>query len=358
MKMIRIIIPVILAAITFLPSAASAEQQSEFTIGAILILTGTGANYGEYSKNGAILAQREINAAGGINGRPLKIIYEDETGSSAKAALTAYRKLTSQDHVKFILGPNWQDALVALAPIAQRENVFMITPSTPTSEQIPANIFSTWPDVEDEVDKIAPLIIKSGKRLAILSVQQAWENIVDARLKSTFAKLGGAVVVHETPPPDTTNVKAEVLRVKAGRADVVFISSYALFGVYAQELKKQGIAMPMYGIEVDQAAIDSANGTTEGLIYIGPDYPSSRFSDSFKSSFGKSPDVPASNAYDAVHLLARAINEVGDDPNRVTNYFRSFHDFEGASGLISSRSGRTRMSTAFYVVRNGKFERR
>jgi len=334
-----------------------AEDARELKVGAIAILTGTGANYGLYTERGASLAADEINAAGGVRGRRLRLIFEDETGSKAQAALGAYRKLTVDDGVRLILGPNWQDALSVLAPLARREKVFLITPSTPTSEKTPANVFSTWPDPVQEIDLIAPRIRAGAKRLAILSVQQAWEGLVDARLLELFPALGGEIAAHETPPPDASDVRAEVLRVKAAKPDAVFISSYALFGLYAKELRKQRITAPLFGIEVDQAAIDSAGGTAEGLIYVAPSMPDAGFTAKYRSRFGSTPDVPASNAYDAVRMLALAIEEVGDDPQAVAEHFRALREYHGAAGTISSENGRTRMSLSLYAVRAGKFER-
>lgn len=337
--------------------ASQAAEPDTYNIGAILILSGNASNYGFYSQRGANLALDEINAAGGIKGKPLRIIYEDESGGKAMPALSAYRKLTKQDGVKFILGPNFQDALAALAPIAERDKVFLVTPSCTTSETAPSFVFSTWPNAEHESETIAKRIFIRSKRLAILGEQQAWSSIVDAQVIKTFRELGGEIVAHEAPAPQATDVRSEILRVKAASPDAILISGYNLFGLYAKEIQRVGLAVTIFGIELDQSAIDSAGGSAENLIYIGPSMPNSQFVKKYSSKFSSPPDLPASNSYDAVHMLSSAIAQVGDDPEAVANYFREIKEYQGSSGTIARAGGRTKLSLSFYSVKNGKIVR-
>ena len=99
--------------------------QDEIEIGAILMLTGMASNFGEDSQKGIELAVQEINAAGGINGKQLKVVYEDDQGDNAAVAVTAFHRFLSED-IKIIVGPNWSPSGNALAPLACDNDVLMM----------------------------------------------------------------------------------------------------------------------------------------------------------------------------------------------------------------------------------------
>src|SRR3989344_6376843 len=91
-------------------------------IGGVFILTGEGASWGEATRNGMELAIGEINNRGGIDGRKLQAIYEDD-GSDPKKAIAAFNKLTEVDGVKFIIGPNWSNTGTALINLIKQKGV-------------------------------------------------------------------------------------------------------------------------------------------------------------------------------------------------------------------------------------------
>ncbi|RLA99718.1 MAG: ABC transporter substrate-binding protein, partial [Deltaproteobacteria bacterium] len=102
-------------------------KEKVIKVGAILRLS-TGASDGLPAKRGIEIAVDEINAAGGINGKPLKVIYEDSK-DSPQASVTAFEKLISMDKVKVVIGPMMSGNTLAVAPIAERNHVVVITPN-------------------------------------------------------------------------------------------------------------------------------------------------------------------------------------------------------------------------------------
>ena len=102
------------------------EAQAPFRIGVMESLTGPGESYGNVANHAKQMALDEINAAGGINGRPLELVVEDSM-CSAQGAVSAYRKLTSADGVKIILGPSCSGAMLGAAPLAEEDGVVLFS---------------------------------------------------------------------------------------------------------------------------------------------------------------------------------------------------------------------------------------
>jgi ABC-type branched-subunit amino acid transport system substrate-binding protein len=268
--------PRLLLLLGFLFHAASViADTTPIKVGAILILTGANAEYGVQAQRGAQLAVDDINQAGGVGGRPLSIIWEDETAGKAERAVSAYRKLVHVDGVKFILGPSFQDGLLAIAPLAKTDGIALVTPSTP-SQGLP-QVFGTWIDPSIEADHIAQHIRKTSKTVSVLAAQQSWELMVADAFKSKFRELGGEVV-----------------------------------------------------------------------SYAAPQY---------QTKYQTAPDNPSFQAYDAVHLLAKAIEAKGEKPSEVLKYLSSFDSFDGASGTIRTIGGRTLTSMGLFRANGGEFKR-
>ena len=97
-------------------------------IGAILILSGVGSNWGEDTQKGMELAKDHINRNGGLLGKNLSIIYEDNPGDDAKTALSALQSLKIRG-IDMIVGTTWSGSGKAVAPVACEEKILMISPS-------------------------------------------------------------------------------------------------------------------------------------------------------------------------------------------------------------------------------------
>jgi len=241
---------------------------------------------------------------------------------------------------------------MAIAPLAKKDNLF-ITGVTYMPEA-PENVFSVWMDAELEADVLAERLFQRYKKIGILSSQQSWESTIAHRLKKTFESLGGQVLSFHEPLQNARDVRSEVLKVKASRPEAVFISSYFLLPRYTVGLRQLKAYMPLYGVELDQHVVDNCRGAANGLVFLAPASPNHRFKKKFKKRFGSNADIPSIQSYDAVHILAEALKEKGEDVNGVMEYYRNFKSYEGASGTISRKNGKTEIATAFYVIDNGK----
>ncbi|MBX7136900.1 MAG: ABC transporter substrate-binding protein [Oligoflexia bacterium] len=325
-------------------------------VGAISVLSGEGASWGVNHQRGTLLAAEEFNRKGGINGRSLEVIFEDSPSGIARNAVSAYTKLTSNDHVKFILGPLMMDEMLALAPLSKRDGVFL---GGATYMPNPGdNAFSTWIDADLESDRIAREVLSKYKKVAILASQQSWEEQVAVRFNSTFTHFGGSIVLFEKPSFDAADVRAEVLKMKQKRPEAVFITSYLLLAKYLKEMRALGMSLPIFSLELDQSVIDSCSGAAEGLIFIAPDAPTDAFVKKFRERWKAEPDIPAASSYDAANLLFTAMNESGAEVKKVIDFFKAFQGYDGAVGRIERVDGKTVISTALYRVEHGKIVRK
>lgn len=320
-------------------------------MGAISVLSGEGPAWGVNHQRGSLLAVDEINAAGGVAGKQVRVIFEDSPSGLARGAVTAYRKLTAVDKVRFILGPLTMDESSALLPLAEKDGVFLM--GATYFPRVSTNSFSTWIDADIESDRLATHLRTRFARIAILASEQSWEAHTARRIRATFIRLGGQVDVLEEPSFETASVKNEALKVLRGNSDAVVITSYFLFAKYVRELKALKVTVPLFGIELDQSVVDSTGGLAEGVRYIAPSPPKREFVAKFRRRFEADPDIPAASSYDAVHVLCNAIRDHGSDVAQVSAALNRLREYNGAARM-EVRDGKVVVGTSLYEVRDGR----
>ena len=181
-------------------------------IGGIFILSGEGASWGEAAKNGMELAIKEINAEGGIEGKPLQGIYEDD-GSDPSKAISAFNKLTNSDGVKFIIGPNWSNTGLSLIELIKQHGVVAISPSLglPAYNESSEYIFNTWPHDEILSENLAQYVYDKGYRnVAVFGANDVWVKAQDQAFIKKFVELGGKIAFLYEPLVTVTDVMSEV----------------------------------------------------------------------------------------------------------------------------------------------------
>jgi ABC-type branched-subunit amino acid transport system substrate-binding protein len=122
-------------------------------------------------------------------------------------------------------------------------------------------------------------------------------------------------------------------------------------------LQALDIRAPVYSIEIDASAVVSAGTASEGITFIRPAAPDDKFNQTFRAMWKVDPDIPASQCYDAIMILSRAIVAGVSDKESFATYFKSFPSYVGASGTISITNGKTLMSTDLFRVASGQIKR-
>ncbi|HLG25881.1 MAG TPA: ABC transporter substrate-binding protein, partial [Candidatus Gracilibacteria bacterium] len=201
------------------------EEGDTVTIGGILPLTGEGAAYGDPMQKVAQIALDKVNAAGGVNGKKLSVIWEDGKCNGADAA-NAANKLINVDKVKVIYGGFCSSETLAIAPIAEKAGVVVLSPGSSSPDITNAGdfIFRNYPSDASQGKVLAEYVNSKGlKKVAILSEQNDYTLGIQKVFEEKFKELGGTVEV-QTYLPQDSDFRTPLVKLKAGTPDALFIN--------------------------------------------------------------------------------------------------------------------------------------
>jgi branched-chain amino acid transport system substrate-binding protein len=236
-------------------------------IGSFGALTGPGYLYGKLPMNGIEVVFDQVNAAGGVNGRKLELVREDDRCDPA-AAIGAAKKLIFEDKVFAIIGGGCSNATFAAREVLDEAKipvVIMASVHDGITTPVSPNIFSVA--LTSTIESQAQLefaIAQGAKRIAVVSMRDAWGRARYTPLMEAFQKKGIKPVLDEEMAPDANDATAQVLRLKAANADAVLIVLYpkpaAIFMRDAQKLGFKPLAIGQTGI-ADPAAFEDQVGS-------------------------------------------------------------------------------------------------
>ncbi|NQU77275.1 ABC transporter substrate-binding protein [Candidatus Falkowbacteria bacterium] len=323
------------------------SEENPIKIGSILILTGEGASWGTAAKNGIDMALEKINSQGGIDGRKLVVVHEDDQ-SDPKNALSAFQKLTGIDGVSTIIGTTWSHTGLPLVDLAKENKTLIISPSLGVKDFNEASeyLFNTWPHDFYLSQELADYVYKKGHRkVALIGAQQVWVKDQTNAFKSRFEELGGSIEVLLEPNPTDKNANTDALKIKEKEADIDAIISTTdgiLVGVQiAKRVREIGIELPIYSISIDADVIAAAEGAYEGMEFLTFLTPTQKFQKEYEEKYGLAIDIGAASAYDAAILIAEAMKETkSTDTAVLQEHLNKIEQYNGVSGeLVSDGKG-------------------
>ncbi len=317
-----------------------ASQDQEIHIGSILILSGEGASWGEASKNGIDMAVTDINAKGGVLGKQLVVTHEDNQSSASKS-VSAFQKLTGSG-INFIIGPNWSTFGLPLVDLAKQKKAVVISPSLGLKDFNEANeyLFNTWPHDDALSRKLAEYVYAKGYRnVALFGIQDVWNKTQTQAFSEAFKKLGGTIAFTYEPLISTTDVRSEVAKFKQTKADAVVLtnSGFSLLPISARQMKDLGVRLPLFSLTLDSKLISDCSGACEGLQFLTFLTPTQEFETRYKQEFKRNVEIGSDSAYDAVMLLAQAMEATkSTDTTVVAHYLARVKEYKGVSGDLVS----------------------
>jgi branched-chain amino acid transport system substrate-binding protein len=334
-------------------------------------LTGRTSNFGQSTKNGALMAVDEINKAGGINGRQIQILSEDDEGRPEKAA-TVVTKLIDQDRVIALVGEVASGNTLAAAPKAQAAKVPMISPSStnPAVTQVGDYIFRVCfidPFQGEVMAKFAANTLKAKKAAIMLDFNSPYSRGLTEFFESSFTKLGGQVVTKQSYTQGDRDYKGQLTSIRSLNPDVIYVPGYyGEVGVIAKQAKQLGITQPLLGgdgwdaPQLWELGGDALNGDFISNHYSVED-PSpaiQKFVGDFKSRYNIAPDALAALGYDAMRVLADAIKRAGTTEGaKLRDAIAATKDFPGVTGVISINGDRNAVKPAVVLkLQGGKYE--
>jgi branched-chain amino acid transport system substrate-binding protein len=335
-----------------------ASAADPIKIGAALNLTGGLASIDEPAKNGAQLAVDKINAAGGVNGRPLQlVVYDGKTDPAVEASITT--QLINSDKVPVILGFADSDAVLASAPLAQKAGIPFVTvgaTSPKLPDQVGSNMFLACFGDNTQAAVAAAFAIDNLKlknAYVIEDTGMEYTTLLSKYFQETFEKMGGKIVGRDTYRSGDKTFTAQITKVKAARTkpDFLFISAGpSEIGLIVRQVRQAGLTMPIVGgdgydtpllLEVGGNAANDVYFTTHALISPDSTGMSKQFYDEYSKAFGKPPESAfVALAYDTVYLIADAIKRAGSTtPSAIRDALQQTKNLPGVAGDIGYAEG-------------------
>lgn len=324
-------------------------------------LTGPTFNFGQSAINGVLMAASEVNQAGGINGRQIDVVIDDDKGSPEEAArLTA--KLIDQDKVVAIIAGGTSGNSRAAAPKAQASHIPMISPSStdPAVTQTGNYIFrACFVDTfQGEVMATFAINTLKAKKAAIFfDFNSPYSKGLTDYFKLSFGRLGGTIVSEQTYTQGDADFKGQLSTIRSAEPDVIYIPGYyGDVALIAKQARMIGLTQPLLGgdgwdaPELWQLGGDALNGAYISTHYSVDD-PSpaiQQFVDLYKQRYGNLlPDAHAALAYDAARLLFDALARTGStEGDKLRDALAQTKNFNGVTGVISMDADRNAVKPA------------
>ncbi len=325
-------------------------------VGFIGPLTGNAVSLGVAARSAVELATEEINAAGGVNGRKIEMIYEDGQ-CNPKAAVNAANKLIGVDKVSAIVGGLCSSETSAFAPQAMQNKAIVMSycSSAPPLSSTGKYFFRDYPSDAFQGKFAAQYAYNTlgAKKVAVIYHIGDWGTGVKTVFEAEFKNLGGQIVVDEGTLPEARDYRTQLTKVKAANPDYLYLPLYPEGGTaLINQLKEFSIKTKVLGADAwgDPKLQKDVSGKAD-ILYVGP---KTLLSDEFKSKLlnktgGDQVPVCAPQAYDALYVLTKAMSQVGLDPDKLQDAIRKT-DYAGVSGKIQFDQNGD-MTIADYVVK-------
>ena len=342
----------------------------EILIGHYGSLTGSQATFGISTDNGIKMAIEELNAAGGINGRKVKLVTYDDKGE-AREASTAVTRLVTKDGVVAVIGEVASGLSLAAAPICQEGGVPMISPSStnPKVTKVGDMIFRVC-FIDPFQGKVCAKFarehesLKASKAAIVTDQGSPYSVGLEEEFEKSFVALGGTVVSKQTYQAGDQDYSAQLTSIRAAEPDVIFVPGYYTeVASMILQARKLGMTQPFVGADgwdsakLGEIAGDAINGCFYSNHYSQED-PSPKIQDfiaKYKAKHNEIPDALAALGHDSAMILFDAMKKAGSlEGAAIAVELAKTKDFDGITGKISIDAERNAVKPAVMLeMKNG-----
>lgn len=357
----------VLSATLAIATGCTKRNKNEILIGHFGSMTGAEATFGKSTDEGIRLAVEEINAKGGIKGKPVRLLTMDNQGKAEEAAAVATR-LIEQEKVTALLGEVASSRSLAVAPIAQKKKVPMITPSStnPRVTEMGDYIFRTCfidPFQGLVMAKFAYENLKLRKVAVLRAVNSDYSMGLSKVFVEQFTRMGGKIVADTSYQSQDVDFKAQLTQIKSSGPEGIFIPGYYTeIGLIARQAAELGMKVPLMGgdgwdspklFEIGQETING-NYFSNHYSNESSDPLAVAFMTNFKKRFNKSPDGLSAAGYDAAKVLFAAMEKAPDlSGSAIRDAIAATKDFPGVTGTITINEQRNAVKSAVVVQVQG-----
>jgi len=366
----------VIAAAQAAPKAPSGEP---YVIGAIFSITGDASSLGIPERNTAQMLEKQINAAGGINGRPLKIIIEDDRGEPAET-LNAAKRLVERDKVLAIVGPSRTGNTMAIKSYMETVRTPLVSCAAGIDIVEPVNpwVFKTPQSDRMAAEKLIPYL-KSKKitKVATLSDNTAFGKSGLQELKKYLPEAGIEIVTSEEYGPKDPSMETQLTKIKGSKAQALICwGTPPGPAIVAKNMKQLAMNIPLlcsHGVANDtflKLAGDAANGViiTVGPLLVANEIPANNpqkkvllnYAKQYQKQFGKPADTFGGHAYDSISLVVNALKETGASRSKLRARLERTKGYVGVGGVFNfskaDHNGLTKDAFVIAKVVNGKWK--
>jgi branched-chain amino acid transport system substrate-binding protein len=376
-------------------SQAQGEEKAPYSVGAVFSVTGGASFLGEPERNTAKMVEEWVNAAGGIQGHPLKVIIEDTKSEEAQAVLSV-RKLLEKDKVTAIIGPSTTGESMAVVPIMEKAKtpliscaaaLSIVTPKEELDRILSAKTFempkkqNKWIFKSPQTDTAAVEAIydhmkkKGISRIAIITVTAGFGDFGRQELKRVAPGYGIAIVADERYGPKDSDMTAQLTKIKGTDAQAVVNWSVGPPQVIVTKNWNQlDMKIPLYQSHGfgSKRNIELAGGAAEGVLCplsrlvvaekIRADHPQKAVILKYKTEYEKRFKTDVStfggHAWDALYMSIDALKAVGPNKEKIRDYLENkIKNWPGTGGVFTmspeDHTGLKKDAFEMIGVRNG-----
>ncbi len=302
-------------------------QDKPIKVGVVLPLTGEQAKFGEIEKNSFLMALEEINKAGGVQGKPIELIIEDDTGKP-EVGRSGVEKLISQDKVVMLTGGYSSSVTYAICAAAQQRKLpFLVTTgsSDKITEQKWDYVFRINPPVSEYPSALNSFLAEVVKpqTVAILYENTLFGQSGSKEFAAECEKIGIKVLVKEGYEAGAIDFKPLLVKVKAAKPDFAYMISYVMDAALLIRQSKEldfntklfvggaaGFTLPEFAKNAGEAAefVFSASLWAPTLPYSG----AKEYSDKYMQKFGTATEYHGAEAYASMQVVADVLKRAKD----------------------------------------------
>jgi len=357
---------------------APAARAEVIKIGAILAETGPAAFLGGPASRSLRMLADEINAAGGIKGHTVELIIKDSAGSPEKAISFA-KQLIEEDRVFAIIGPSTSGESLSIKKVCEDGRTIMISCSAADLIVTPVSphIFKTAPSDRFAARQIYTLMQKRGiTKIAVLAANDGFGKAGKEQLARNAADFGITIVAEDVYDKSATDLTASVAKLKA-KPEIQAVVNWSIVpaqAILAKNIRQAGWDVPLFQSHgfANIKYAEAAGVAAEGIIFPAsrmlvadalPPGPQRdflvKYRDSYESKFKEKVSTFGGHTYDALTILARAIEQAGTDREKVRDAVENTTGLIGTAGTFNfsptDHGGLGMDAFAMLTVRDGQF---
>ncbi len=355
-------------------TATGGDAGGEIKVGVVLDITGAGASLGVPERQTVEMLAEQVNAAGGITGRKLKLFIEDNQ-STEDGAAKATSKLLNTEKVDILLGASRTGPSLAMRPLAEKAEKPMISFAA-NAKIVDGSkwVFKTAQNDRVVLEKMVDDMKAKGiTKVAVARDASGFGEGIPEMLTEIGKSAGITVTTVQKFAPDATDFTSQMLGLRDSAPQAVLIWGIPPAAGLAQKAYKQlALNVPVYqshGIG-NQAFLDTAGDTANGLLapmgrmlvanQLKDDDPQkavvTKFIADFKAKYNASPSTFAGHAYDGFMIAVEALKKAGTDANKLRDAIEATSKWPGISGVFTmtptDHSGLTKDALMIVTVDN------